>query len=73
MPGSLRKSSIAIVILMKGICLMGQVDYSWWNEKHNWDGVSNWTDYLIITPAYMGPNALPVPDLTDGILATNTS
>ncbi len=43
-------------------------DYSWWNKKHNWDGVTSWSKYLIISPAYMGPNALPVPDFNNGTL-----
>jgi len=44
-------------------------DYSWWNEKHNWDGVTHWSRYIIISPSYMGPNALPVPDINTGIIS----
>lgn len=43
-------------------------DWTWWNEKHNWDGVTHWTRYLIISPSYMGPNALPVPAIKSGII-----
>jgi hypothetical protein len=41
-------------------------DYSWWNRIHEWDGVTSWTNYMIVSPAYMGPNALPVPEIHKG-------
>ncbi|MFO8054642.1 MAG: hypothetical protein R6U19_05700 [Bacteroidales bacterium] len=37
--------------------------FSWWNQKHNWDGKTHWLKYLTLSPAYMGPNALPVPEI----------
>lgn len=40
--------------------------YEWWVEKHNWDGVTHWSKYIITNPAYMGPNALPVPEIRNG-------
>lgn len=43
-------------------------DYSWWNEQHQWDGVTHWTQYLKLTSKYMGPNALPVPALSNGTI-----
>lgn len=48
---------------MQGIKAFGQDEYQWWNIKHNWDGYSHWASYMILSPAYLGPNALPVPDL----------
>ncbi len=48
-------------------------DYTWWNQKHNWDGITHWADYIIISPYYLGPNALPVPDLKEGRLKNTTS
>ncbi|PPK87304.1 hypothetical protein CLV84_0242 [Neolewinella xylanilytica] len=41
-------------------------DYGWWNDTHDWDGVSPWRSYLTLAPAFMGPNALPVPDVRNG-------
>ncbi len=52
--------------------LLGQ-DYFWWNQVHNWDGVTSWSNYLIVSPAFMGPNALPVPEVKKGILPKNRS
>ena len=37
-------------------------DFSW-NDLVAWNGHSHWTDYFIISPAYFGPNALPVAEL----------
>ena len=36
-------------------------DIAWWNKVHNWDGVTHWSDYIIYSPYYLGPNALSVP------------
>ena len=49
--------------------LWAQEDYQWWNEKHNWDGITPWYDYLITSPAFFGPNALPVPTIKNGLIA----
>lgn len=58
------------LLLTSGQSLRSQsnVDFSWWNNKHGWDGYSHWTDYLIYTPGYLGPNALPVPNIPNGRL-----
>lgn len=37
-----------------------------WAEVVGWDGVSHWKRYLIHQPAFLGPNALPVPKLGNG-------
>lgn len=41
-------------------------DSQWWNELHNWDGVSSWKEYITYSSKYMGPNALPVPEINAG-------
>ncbi len=48
-------------------------DYSWWNELHGWEeGDPGWRNWIKITPGYLGPNALPVPELKRGFLNENT-
>ncbi|NJB87238.1 hypothetical protein GGR26_003018 [Lewinella marina] len=47
-------------------------DFGWWNTTHNWDGVSNWRRYLTLSPAYLGPNALPVPRVANARLEGST-
>ena len=47
--------------------------FIWWNEIHDWDGVTNCYRYLILSPKYLGPNALPVPEINNGSLLSNPS
>ncbi len=61
---------LLILSLFSGRGLYGQ-DYTWWNQKHNWDGVTHWTRYIILSPGFMGPNALPVPETRNGIVDTS--
>lgn len=42
--------------------------FEWWNTRHNWDGFTHWHKYIRLSPAFMGPNALPVPRSEQGIL-----
>lgn len=63
--------SFAIIFLFIALFTspaFSQADYSWWNKKHNWDGVSSWSKYLTYSPAYFGPNALPVPEIRNGLI-----
>jgi hypothetical protein len=48
--------------------LAAQTDFSWWNDIHNWDGVTPWNRMLIMDPGHMGPNAIPVPELRNGLI-----
>lgn len=48
-------------------------DYTWWNELHGWEtGDPGWRNWIIISPGYLGPNALPVLDVKRGFLKGNT-
>ena len=40
--------------------------YTWWEETVHWDGVTPWERYVVFTPGFLGPNALPVPRVTNG-------
>lgn len=48
-------------------------DFDWWKNNVHWDGVTNWYNYLIISPKYFGPNALPVPAINNGSIDSLTS
>lgn len=67
------KKWIPIVLLLTGV-LRGYTqepaeDYSWWNRQHGWEeGDRGWRNWIIMSPGYMGPNALPVPLVQKGIL-----
>ncbi|RXK60385.1 hypothetical protein ESA94_07905 [Lacibacter luteus] len=45
----------------------------WWERTVRWDGVSHWSHYIKFSPAYLGPNALPVPSVTNGLADSNHS
>lgn len=62
----IRKTYILLPLLFASSIVSGQTDYNWWNKKHNWDGVTHWTNYIVLSPARLGPNALPVPDFYSG-------
>lgn len=47
--------------------------FSWWAQVVNWDGVSHWTRYMITQPGYLGPNALPVPHISNGSIDSSFS
>jgi len=48
-------------------------DYTWWNELHGWEeGMEGWRDWMKITPGYLGPNALMVPEVKRGFLNPKT-
>lgn len=53
--------------LLSSLWVSGQEDYGWWNELHNWQpGMPSWKRMMIISPGYLGPNALPVPEMKKG-------
>ena len=52
-------------------CLQAQT-FDWWANNVHWDGVTSWKRYLIYAPGFMGPNALPVPELSNGNIDSNT-
>ncbi len=48
------------LILLIPISSLAQ-NFSWWNDTHSWDGQSHWSTYIKLSPAFMGPNAFPIP------------
>ena len=51
----------------------GDEDYTWWNELHGWEeGDPGWRNWIKITPGYLGPNALAVPEVKRGFLNQKT-
>lgn len=61
------KKTLYLIALLYHSFFSYAQDYNWWNKLHNWDGITHWTRYLIIAPGYLGPNALPVPEIKNGI------
>jgi hypothetical protein len=67
----MRKFKLATVLFFACHILGAQVNYDWWNNIHNWDGYKSWILYIQNVPGIMGPNALPVPELQNGLMDTN--
>lgn len=65
---------ISSLFLVFGVSLRGQgADYTWWNELHGWQaGDPGWRHWIILSPGYLGPNALPVPGVKRGFIETET-
>jgi hypothetical protein len=65
-----RKIFFTTVAVLLFTCqgIQAQDDATWWNETHHWDGITSWTQYIIYSTSYMGPNALPVPFSPKGLI-----
>ncbi len=44
-----------------------------WARTVNWDGVSHWSKYIRVRAAYLGPNGLAVPLLSNGSIDSSRS
>lgn len=65
---------LLIIFYLIPLVSSAQGDWTWWNEKHGWQpGMPSWRSFLHITPGFLGPNALPVPEMKKGIIKTGTS
>ncbi|TAH40126.1 MAG: hypothetical protein EYC69_12015 [Bacteroidetes bacterium] len=65
------KFRVAVFISFLFISTHGfaQEDFSWWTSIHQWDGHTPWNQYMTMSTSFLGPNALPVPELKNGKLS----
>jgi hypothetical protein len=72
----MRNLLFLLLLILSMFTAKGQepnVDYTWWNELHDWDiDDPGWRNWMIISPGYLGPNAIPVPFVKRGFLEGNT-
>jgi hypothetical protein len=59
---------ILIIFCLFPLLVFSQDDWTWWNQKHGWE-----RSFMHITPGYLGPNALPVPDVKKGVVPSGKS
>ena len=59
------KKHFLILLILIGSHIQAQ-DFRWWASVVKWDGISPWQRYIITNPGYLGPNALPVPFISNG-------
>lgn len=55
----MKKTLYVALLLLASSAVFGQ--FAWWNTLHNWDGYTPWTEYMVYSHGYLGPNALPIP------------
>ena len=53
----------ATILILSLVTYSAQAQLNWWNQTHNWDGTTPWTQYMKYSHAYLGPNAIPIPTL----------
>lgn len=69
----MRKLFFFILFIQFVLTGNAQEDWDWWNEQHGWTKDSpGWRNYLVISPGFLGPNALPVPEVKRGFLSSKT-
>ena len=56
---SCRWKSLFLIIVLP-LSTLGQ-NFTWWNETHSWNGYDHWSSFMKLSPAFMGPNAFPIP------------
>ncbi|MCL3781463.1 hypothetical protein EMN47_13820 [Prolixibacteraceae bacterium JC049] len=60
---------IVTSLLITGLNPTKAEDWMWWNKIHNWKpGMPSWKYFIKVSPGYLGPNALPVPDQIQGLV-----
>jgi hypothetical protein len=59
---------LIIAMLMLPIGLAGQNKYVPPDPYTQWDGITHWSKYQVSSPGYLGPNALPVPEIHKGMI-----
>jgi hypothetical protein len=63
------KRTILILLSILPLFSFSEEDWMWWNIKHGWElGMPSWRTFIHITPGYLGPNALPVPEIKKGVV-----
>ncbi len=52
----------------------GEPNWYWWCDNVDCNnGGQHWSRYIITSPGYMGPNALPVPEVSTGLINNGIS
>ena len=74
----MKKNKFPVIFLLSfllgiGVCPANAQDHAWWAANVGWDGKAHWSTYIISMPRYLGPNALPVPELSKGQVAERSS
>ncbi|TKG94083.1 hypothetical protein EYV94_15130 [Puteibacter caeruleilacunae] len=64
----MRKIAFLFTLVFIALNTYAEEDWRWWNETHNWtSGMPSWKTMIKLSPGYLGPNALPVPENQRGL------
>ena len=55
--------SLPLLLFLGSLQWLHAQDADWWRNNVGWDGITPYHQYLKLTAAGMGPNALPIPEL----------
>lgn len=67
------KRKLLLILLFVPLFSLGE-DWMWWNIIHGWQtGMPGWRMMIKMTPGYLGPNALPVPEIKKGIVVPGSN
>ena len=66
-------SGSLVVVFFMIVCNVAKTQTYSWNNQAGWDGVTHWSRFVINSPGFFGPNALPVPELKNGFIDSASS
>jgi len=59
-----------LFLLLPVVGLSQDDTWNWWNDIHHWKpGMPGWRNMMLLSPGYLGPNALPVPEMKQGLIS----
>lgn len=69
--GEAVKPFIGLLILLASLFAerLTAQNHEWWANNVNWDGQTHWSRYILSSPRFLGPNALPIPSQNNGRIA----
>ncbi|WP_235296090.1 hypothetical protein [Portibacter marinus] len=55
------KYTVFVLLGLFSLTTVNAQGFQWWNDLHDWNGVTPWRRYIQLSTSGLGPNALPVP------------
>ncbi len=66
------RKRLLLIFLLSPLFSFSQT-FEWWRDNVQWDGTTHWGKYIIVSPKYLGPNALTIPLINNGSIDSLTS
>jgi hypothetical protein len=68
----IKRNQLILIVLLSPLFSLAQ-SFEWWRDNVNWDGTTHFGKYIIVSPKYLGPNALSVPFINNGSIDSISS